>query len=126
MVYLLQVKEVIMDNQYFFVLGEPTRFAIVELLKKGELTVGEISTSLDIRQPQVSKHLKVLLESGLLVIRAEANKRYYSINKNAFIQMKSWVLDISEVVENQFNNLENYLKELQLGNTNNDKDNEEN
>jgi DNA-binding transcriptional ArsR family regulator len=50
-----------MNTSLFNSLGEPSRFQIVELLKWGPLTVSEIGERLELRQPQVSKHLRVLL-----------------------------------------------------------------
>jgi DNA-binding transcriptional ArsR family regulator len=55
-----------MDITTFSALAEPNRFRIVEILLEGPLTVGEIADRLQLRQPQTSKHLHVLLESGLV------------------------------------------------------------
>jgi len=75
----------------FTALGEPNRLAIVELLKEGELTVGQIADKLEMRQPQASKHLKVLSENGLVEVTADANRRIYKINPKPFLSQGSWL-----------------------------------
>lgn len=72
-------------------LGEPNRLAIVELLKDGELSVGQIADKLEMRQPQASKHLKVLTDNGLLEVTADANRRIYKIKPEPFLSLESWL-----------------------------------
>ena len=60
-------------------LSEPNRMNIVELLRDGPLTVGEIADQLGLRQPQTSKHLKVLSDNGIVEVQAEANRRIYKL-----------------------------------------------
>lgn len=55
-----------MDNSIFAALAEPNRFHIIELLRNGPLTVGDIADRTGLRQPQTSKHLRVLSEDGLV------------------------------------------------------------
>ncbi|UUZ81710.1 metalloregulator ArsR/SmtB family transcription factor [Paenibacillus sp. P26] len=66
-----------MDITTFSALAEPTRLRIVELLMEGPLTVGEIADRLELRRPQASKHLRVLLDAGLVEVQAAANRRNY-------------------------------------------------
>jgi DNA-binding transcriptional ArsR family regulator len=63
----------------FRVLGEPQRLRILQLLEAGERTVGDIVEALDGNQPNVSKHLQSLYESGLVGRRRNGNSIYYSI-----------------------------------------------
>lgn len=76
-----------MELTTFNALAEPSRFRIVNLLQKGPLTVGEIAERLDIRQPQASKHLKVLLDAGLVEVRADANRRNYMLRSEPFQEL---------------------------------------
>ncbi|MGO4108548.1 ArsR/SmtB family transcription factor [Paenibacillus sp. YAF4_2] len=94
-------------------LAEPNRMHIVELLREGPLTVGEIADRLGMRQPQASKHLKVLSESGIVEVKAEANRRIYKLRPEPFHAMDSWVNSFSRIMEERYDNLENYLRELQ-------------
>ena len=94
-------------------LAEPNRMHIVELLREGPLTVGEIADRLGMRQPQASKHLKVLSENGIVEVKAEANRRIYKLRPEPFHAMDSWVNSFRRIMEERYDNLENYLRELQ-------------
>lgn len=102
-----------MDMTALSALAEPNRMNIVELLRDGPLTVGEIADRLGIRQPQASKHLKVLSDSGIVEVKAEANRRIYKLRPEPFHTFDSWVNSFRRVMEERFDNLENYLRELQ-------------
>lgn len=93
-------------------LAEPNRMKIVELLRYGPLTVGEIADRLGLRQPQASKHLKVLSDNGILEVTADANRRIYRIRPEPFQAMDSWLKSF-RVMEERFDNLDAYLQELQ-------------
>jgi DNA-binding transcriptional ArsR family regulator len=94
-------------------LAEPNRLKIVELLREGPLTVGAIADRLGLRQPQASKHLKVLSESGILEVKAEANRRIYRLRPEPFQDLDSWVQSFRSVMEARFDNLDAYLREIQ-------------
>ncbi|MNS30806.1 HTH-type transcriptional regulator [compost metagenome] len=94
-------------------LAEPNRLKIVELLRDGPLTVGEIAERLGIRQPQASKHLKVLTDNGLLDVRADANRRIYRLLPAPFQELETWVQSFNRVAEDRWDNLDAYLRELQ-------------
>jgi len=96
----------------FTALGEPNRLAIVELLKDGELTVGQIADKLEMRQPQASKHLKVLNDSGLVDVTAEANRRIYKINPGPFLSLESWLQTFKQQTEERYDKLDKYLKKI--------------
>ena len=94
-------------------LAEPTRMQIVELLREGPLTVGEIAERLELRQPQASKHLKVLSESGILEVKAEANRRIYQLRAEPFEMLESWAQSFKRAMEERFDKLDEYLREIQ-------------
>lgn len=94
-------------------LAEPNRMRIVELLREGPLTVGGIANQLGLRQPQASKHLKVLSDYGILEVKAEANRRIYKLRPEPFQALDSWARSFTRVMEDRFNNLDDYLRELQ-------------
>jgi len=102
-----------MDMTTLSALAEPNRMHIVELLRDGPLTVGEIADRLGLRQPQASKHLKVLSDNGILEVTADANRRIYKLRPEPFQALDSWVQSFRRVMEDRFDNLEEYLKELQ-------------
>ncbi len=94
-------------------LSETNRMNIVELLRNGPLTVGEIADHLGLRQPQTSKHLKVLSDTGIVEVQAEANRRIYKLRPEPFQALDCWVQSFKHVMEERFDNLDTYLKELQ-------------
>ncbi|MFP3389531.1 ArsR/SmtB family transcription factor [Brevibacillus sp. SIMBA_040] len=102
-----------MDMTTLNALAEPNRLNIVELLRDGPLTVGEIAERLELRQPQASKHLKVLSDSGILEVTAEANRRIYKLRPEPFKALDAWAKSFQRVMEDRFDNLEEYLRELQ-------------
>jgi ArsR family transcriptional regulator len=80
----------------FDVLADPTRRDIVDLLRspshpQREMSVGELVESLGITQPTVSKHLKVLRESGLVSVREDGQHRYYRFDDAALGAVRTWV-----------------------------------
>ncbi|OZU89614.1 transcriptional regulator [Virgibacillus indicus] len=94
-------------------LGEPNRLQIVELLRSGPLTVGEIAESLEIRQPQASKHLRILNEAGILEVQAVANRRIYKLRQEPFQELDDWLTSFQSIWEEKLDRLDAYLEELQ-------------
>jgi DNA-binding transcriptional ArsR family regulator len=92
-------------------LAEPGRMRIVELLREGALPVGEIATRLEMRQPQASKHLKVLSEAGLVQATPMANQRHYSLRSQPFEEMESWLEKFRKIWDERLDNLEEHLNE---------------
>lgn len=79
-------------HETFAALGDQTRFSIVErLLNEGELAAGEINRGLGISPPAVSRHLRILRESGLLEQRIDAQRRLYSVREEAVATIQGWV-----------------------------------
>ncbi len=77
-------------------LAEPNRFKIVELLFERPHSVSEICERLDLRQPQVSKHLRVLSESGVVHKLVFAQKRIYSLLPQPFFELSEWLHKYSD------------------------------
>ncbi len=79
----------------FDVLGDPVRRRILELLADGELTAGaigaQISTEFGISQPAVSQHLKVLRDNGFAMVRAEGQRRLYSVDSAPLRDIDEWL-----------------------------------
>lgn len=104
-------------------LAEPNRLHIVELLRSGPLTVGEIAEQLELHQPQVSKHLRVLNESGLVEVQPSANRRIYKLRPQPFMDLDDWLDSFRRAWDERFDRLDDYLRELQ-GKEKNQGDNE--
>lgn len=93
-------------------LAEPNRLQIVELLRDGPHTVGEIAEQLGLRQPQVSKHLRVLNEANLVGVHPVANLRIYGLKPQAFQELDSWLESFHRVWDERFDRLDDYLRVL--------------
>src|SRR5215469_7704530 len=94
-------------------LMEPNRLHIVELLRDGPLTVGQITKRLGLQQPQVSKHLKVLSEAAIVEVQPKANQRIYQLRREPFQELETWLQSFRRLWEERFDRLDDYLQELQ-------------
>lgn len=80
----------VMDD-VFAVIAEATRRQILTSLRSGDKAVGELVLELEVSQPTVSKHLKVLREAGLVTMRAQGQKRFYSLDPEPLQAVVSWL-----------------------------------
>ena len=72
-------------------LGDPIRRHIVELLAKGERAAGELAAEFDVSRPAVSRHLRVLRESGLVEARGDAQRQIYSLRRDGIDEVADWI-----------------------------------
>jgi len=94
-------------------LAEPNRLHIVELLRDGPRSVGEIATRLAIRQPQVSKHLRVLSDAGFVEAYPVAQQRIYQLRPQPFHELDTWLESYRHIWDARFDRLEAYLRDVQ-------------
>jgi DNA-binding transcriptional ArsR family regulator len=93
-------------------LAEPNRLRIVELLRAGPQPVGEISERLRLRQPQVSKHLQLLKEVGLVGVEPVAQQRVYQLRPEPFRKLHAWVEAYRGLWEARFDDLDVVIEDL--------------
>lgn len=97
----------------FKVLAEPFRLQILQCLGCGEKMVGEITAELKTSQPNVSKHLKVMLEAGVLARRQEKNNAFYRVSDQSIFNLCDMVCGaLKKRVENQVKILSVFYKEI--------------
>jgi DNA-binding transcriptional ArsR family regulator len=96
-------------------LAEPNRFHIVELLRDGARPVGYMAHRLRLRQPQVSKHLRVLSDAGLVDARVDAQRRIYALRPAPLQELKAWLERYRSLWEENFQRLDALLDELKTG-----------
>ena len=101
-----------MDANTFAALGEPSRLQIVELLRERPFTVGEVAEALTIRQPQVSKHLRVLREAGIVAAQPVARQRVHHLRSEPFEQIGSWVDSFERLWDARLGSLDRFLQSL--------------
>lgn len=78
----------------FRALADPTRRAILQLLKKGDMTAGEIAGHFTISKPSLSHHLTVLKQADLVMDTREGKHRRYSLNTTVFQDIAGWMLEM--------------------------------
>ena len=95
----------------FTVLAEPSRRAILSLLASGERTVGELEAALNLSQPSVSKHLRVLREAGFVEATIDAQRRVYRILPKPLQQMDAWMAPFRRYWSARVDALERHLNQ---------------
>lgn len=111
-------------SDVFNAVAEPQRREILNLLKGGERSVNDIVAALGFTQPQVSKHLRVLREVGLVSVRSEGQQRWYRLKADGLKPIHDWVGTYERFWNESFDRLDNYLKELQAKEKKDDGDRE--
>ncbi|HEY1701626.1 MAG TPA: metalloregulator ArsR/SmtB family transcription factor [Trebonia sp.] len=91
------------------VLAEPRRQAILGLLREGELPVGDLVARLDVSQPTVSKHLRVLRDAGLVTVRVDAQRRLYRIRPEPLAELDAWLAPYRKFWTASLDRLEEHL-----------------
>jgi len=94
----------------FEVLSDPTRLRIVEELRGGERSVGALVSALAVCQPGVSRHLRILHERGFVRVRAEGQRRLYSLRPQPFRDLDRWMDDYRELIEGRLDRLGELLE----------------
>ena len=97
----------------FEALADPTRRRILDLLRERPRLVGELVELLGISQPGVSKQLRVLREVGLVRVRPDAQRHWYELRPEPLAEVASWLEAYSQVLNERFDRLDNYLREVQ-------------
>ncbi|MCQ6563906.1 ArsR/SmtB family transcription factor [Paenibacillus mendelii] len=97
------------ERETWSALAEPNRLQIVELLRDGALTVDEIAKRLGLRQPQVSKHLRALSDSGLVEVHPSANRRIYKLLPQPYLELNDWIHSFQTIWEGRLERLDDYL-----------------
>ncbi|MEH6992531.1 metalloregulator ArsR/SmtB family transcription factor [Neobacillus drentensis] len=80
-----------MIEKVIHAIAEPRRREILNLVRDKELTSSAIASHFEISAPAISQHLKVLEESGVVVVRRAGTKRYYSIRREGFSEIKQYI-----------------------------------
>ncbi|WP_394821700.1 ArsR/SmtB family transcription factor [Pendulispora albinea] len=93
-------------------LAEPNRFRIVELLRSGPHSVNEIRERLRLNQPQVSQHLRVLKEVGLVDVQARAQQRLYELRAAPLRGLHDWLEGYRRLWDARFDELNELVEEL--------------
>lgn len=96
----------------FDVLAEPTRRRILDLLLERPRLVGELTTELGLSQPGTSKHLRVLRDAGLVVVRPDGQRRWYQLRPEPLAEIDEWLAPYRRFWNDRLDALERRLDEL--------------
>jgi DNA-binding transcriptional ArsR family regulator len=102
-------------SDVFNAIAEAHRREVLDALIAGEKAVGEIVNDLSMSQPQVSKHLRVLSEVGLVRCRAEGRRRLYRLDPAHLRPLHEWLAKYEQAWNARMDRMDDYLKELQQG-----------
>jgi DNA-binding transcriptional ArsR family regulator len=111
--YLGTVARSSTTSDVFNAVAEARRREILDALMAGEKAVGVIVDDLSMSQPQVSKHLRVLSEVGLVRCRAEGRRRLYSLEPARLRPLHEWLAKYEQAWNDRLDRVDDYLKELQ-------------
>jgi DNA-binding transcriptional ArsR family regulator len=100
-------------SDVFNAVAEARRRDILDTLLAGEKAVGAIVSDLALSQPQVSKHLRVLSDVGLVTCRAEGRRRLYRLEPTCLQPFQEWLAKYEQAVNQRLDRMDDYLKELQ-------------
>ena len=100
-------------SDVFNAVAEAHRREILDTLIAGEKAVGAIVNDVSMSQPQVSKHLRVLSEVGLVRCRAEGRRRLYRLEPARLLPMHDWLARYEQAWHDRLDRMDDYLKERQ-------------
>jgi DNA-binding transcriptional ArsR family regulator len=113
MEYVRAVARSSTTSDVFNAIGDAHRREILDVLMTGEKAVGSIVNDISMSQPQVSKHLRVLSEVGLVRCRAEGRRRLYRLEPARLRPMHEWLAKYEQAWNDRMDRVDDYLKELQ-------------
>jgi DNA-binding transcriptional ArsR family regulator len=102
-----------MRRDVFQAIADPTRRAILSLLARQKLTLNQIASHFSISRPAVSKHIKILVECELVVVRQQGRERYCEVKPETLNEVSDWVEQYRQIWEQRFDRLDEYLQEIQ-------------
>ena len=97
----------------FAIVAEPNRRAILGLLLSSERSVGEIELELQLSQPSVSKHLRVLRDAGFVESRIEAQRRLYRLRPEPLVELDTWLAPFRAFWSKHVDALEQHLDKME-------------
>jgi DNA-binding transcriptional ArsR family regulator len=96
----------------FAALADPNRYRIFELLRAGPRPVNDIGVRLQLNQPQVSKHLRVLKQAGLVEVQPRAQQRLYEVRAESLRQLHEWLERYRQFWDARFDELDGLIEEI--------------
>ena len=95
------------------VIAEPRRRQILDLLRDEERLVADLVTELGVAQPNVSKHLRVLRDAGLVTVRPDGARRWYRVRPQPLAELDAWLAPYRRLWTSALDDLEAHLDDME-------------
>jgi DNA-binding transcriptional ArsR family regulator len=102
-----------MRRDVFQAIADPTRREILNMLAHKQLNVNSVAENFDVSRAAIYKHMKILIECGLIDMKQQGRERYCEAKLEGLNEVSVWVGQYKQFWENKLDSLENYLNELQ-------------
>jgi len=105
-----------MRRDVFQAIADPTRREIINMVATKPLNVNSVAENFDVSRTAIYKHIKILTECGLIVIKPQGRERFCEAKLDKLNQVSEWVEQYRKIWEARLDSLESYLEKLQAGN----------
>src|ERR1700757_2993273 len=102
-----------MRRDVFQAIADPTRRSIINMIAHESMNLNSVAENFDVSRPAISKHIKILSECGLIVIKQQGRERYCEAKLDKLNEVSDWVEQYRKFWTQKLDALENYLEELQ-------------
>jgi DNA-binding transcriptional ArsR family regulator len=102
-----------MKRDSFQAIADPTRRAIINLIAHQTLNINAVAENFEVSRTAVYKHLKILTECGVIVIRQQGRERFCESRLEKLSEVSDWLEQYRQIWETRFDSLENYLDQIQ-------------
>jgi DNA-binding transcriptional ArsR family regulator len=102
-----------MRRDVFQAIADPTRREIINMIAHKSLNVNSVASQFDVSRMAVYKHMKILEECGLVIMKQQGRERYCEARLDQLSEVSDWVEQYRKIWTARFDSLETYLKELQ-------------
>ena len=107
-----------MRRDVFQAIADPTRREIIHMLASKSLHLNSVAENFNVSRPAISKHIKILEECGLIMVRQQGRKRYCEVRLEKLNEVSEWVEQYKKFWTAKLDALDDYLNELQTKNKN--------
>ncbi|MBO9572843.1 MAG: winged helix-turn-helix transcriptional regulator [Chitinophagaceae bacterium] len=105
-----------MRRDVFQAIADPTRRQIIDLLSKQSLNLNAVAENFDVSRPAISKHIKILTECGIVVIRQQGRERFCETKMEKLAEVSDWIEQYRQLWTSKLDALEKYLNTLSAKN----------
>jgi len=102
-----------MRRDVFQAIADPTRRAIINMIAQQPLNLNSVAENFDVSRPAISKHIKILTECGLIIMKQKGRERYCEAKLDKLNEVSHWVEQYREFWTTKLDALEVYLNQLQ-------------